>query len=188
MNRRAALEMSVQSIVIFVLAFIVMGLIIGVINAMFGQITDQVELIPSPGVELGGNPTADRPLLVQNGEVNMPIRGETSAFFGIFYNKDEDATQGQRWKLEAGDDGNGRNACQGFNSIEKNLQIQRTTFVVDRTITYGDIVKFQTNMKLENYDNLQRGNSLTCDIRVVRVMSGGPDEPIAFGSFIMNIN
>ena len=180
MNRRAALEMSVQSIVVFVLAFIVMGLIIGVINAMFTQISDQVSLIPSPGVELGGNPTAERPLLVQNGELNIPRGRQASAFFGIYYTLEDDAGLGDTWTLGGGE-------CQGFGSTSFNLEIQRTTFTVDRNITFGDVLKFQTNVRVPQATPTVRGDSFTCSLNVTKTAPTPGTSPFAYGTFIVNI-
>ena len=177
MNKRAALELSVQSIVVFVLAFIVMGLIIGVIQMMFGQITDQVSLIPTPGVELGGNPTADRPLLVQNGEVNIPRGRETSAFFGIYYTLEQDAELGELWELNIPDE------CSGFDG-DVTLQIQRDRFRVDRNVTLGDVLKFQTNVQIEDWSGIQRQDSFTCELEVTK---DGASSPFAYGTFILNI-
>lgn len=53
MNRKAALQMSLQSIMVFILAFIVMGILIAVINAIFDPVREGVEALTITEIETG---------------------------------------------------------------------------------------------------------------------------------------
>ena len=210
MDRKAALQMSVQSIVTFVLAFIVMGLLIGVIQVMFSQIEGQVELIPSPGVELGGRPTADRPFLVQNGEIVLRKGQSRNVYFGVYNTLERDVKIGDPWIFDVV-------GCVGFEpGDDPDFEVQASVYFHERSIQQGDVITFQTVVRSDN-NAVVRGSKYTCygavydlygpDVTTAEVdvgtataqIAGAPNptatelidptsaEPFAFGSFILTI-
>ena len=81
MNNKAALEMSVQSIVIFVITFIVVGLLIGLIVRMFETIEDNLGIIETPPQV---TPSANKPLAVAGDKLVLRTNRETTAVFGVY--------------------------------------------------------------------------------------------------------
>ena len=81
MNKKAALEMSVQSIVIFVITFIVVGLLIGLITSMFQNIEDNLGIIETPPTV---NPTPSKPIAVPGDKIVLRTNRETPVVFGVY--------------------------------------------------------------------------------------------------------
>jgi hypothetical protein len=81
MNNKAALEMSVQSIVIFIITFIVVGLLIALITTMFENIEDNLGIIETPPTV---NPTASKPIAVSGDKLVLRTNRETPVVFGVY--------------------------------------------------------------------------------------------------------
>ncbi|MFT4309583.1 MAG: hypothetical protein ACMXYL_03795 [Candidatus Woesearchaeota archaeon] len=81
MNKKAALEMSVQSIVIFVITFIVVGLLIALIVSMFETIEDNLGIIETPPQV---TPSANKPLAVAGDKLVLRTNRDTTSVFGVY--------------------------------------------------------------------------------------------------------
>lgn len=205
MNRRAALQMSVQSIVVFVLAFIVMGLLIGVIHTIFGQISNQTALIQQPGVDLGAQPSQNEPFIVQNGEVTINKGKDTKVYFG-FYNTGDNLPLGATVKLILNKTGLTQNGvtnpppigCQGFGGSPWSPDIQANQAVLKTALPNGAITKYQTIMRLPTnptvLSTIDRSSQYTCTAAVLAPAidsnTGLPTSAyhiVAYGSFILKV-
>lgn len=155
--------MSVQSIIVFVLAFIVLGILIALIQGMFDPLKTQIKRLPL-SVDLGVEPTVDRPIVVENGELKIDYGRESPARFAFYYDGDNTKKDGALvFKIVS---------CENFDigllSIydeeKKDLALKRLpeilgrlTFTENSPLKPGDSLALDTLVK-EN--KLDRGNYL----------------------------
>lgn len=82
--KKAALDVSINSIVVIIFAIVMLGLGIAFIRGMFGGITGQIEDI-IPGIKLEKAPTVDDPFTISTTQLKVN-RGETKILEVGYYN------------------------------------------------------------------------------------------------------
>ena len=160
----------------FIGFFIVLGFVLGVVNMMQDP---PRQVVVVPGVELGGTPTADRPLLFQNGEANVPTDRIATVFFGVYYAHEQDAHVGSEWTFTAGN----CRRMDGSRTTPVELVVHPARYTVDRQITTGDIMKFQTGLSLEPSVSVESGDVFSC----VFFVDDDSGNRIVSGPFVMSI-
>jgi hypothetical protein len=180
MNKKAALEMSVQSIVIFIITFIVVGLLIALITGMFDQITPSVNRLM--GVELDvPPPTSDKPVVIDGGKLFLTTRGTQEIIFGM-YNTGAVITTGELvFRIEQCTDWTGQVGTTLLPTFQARYPVPTGG------IASGEVVIFQTFVK----ENGMSKGDFTCTIGVHSVATGvvlpNPSIPIVSAPFLLNI-
>ena len=183
MNRSGAFELSMQSISVFILAIIVLGLIISVIYGIF-------ERMPPPDMpevleDIGVRPTADEPLLVENRQAELPRRGTDTIRFAVFNTLEDTQPAGSYWYFNARE-------CVGFDDATVQIDVQSTRYQLARDLEYGDVVRFQTVARIEPGSSVVREEQYTCTGYVSTEHTGDErtadqNSAFAYGSFILTI-
>ncbi len=190
--KKAALQMSVQSIIVFVLAFIVLGILIALIQGMFDPLKTQIKRLPL-NVDLGVEPTVDKPIVVENGDLKLEYGKPSPIRFALYY---------------AGKDLNGDNAedtllsndgesyitfkitrCKGFGNVlfeddSPKLPEVQGEYFLDYDIKPGDSIALETNVKENRMD---RGE-YTCRIEAIYHDTSNDEEyKIATSTFRLSV-
>jgi hypothetical protein len=84
LNRKASLEIGVNTIVILVIAMVLLGLGVGFIKGLFAKAGGTIDIIDPSGLQ--NPPTASDPIRISPGNFNMKQGGSQSVVVGI-YNK-----------------------------------------------------------------------------------------------------
>lgn len=160
----------------FIGFFIVLGFVLGVVNVMQDP---PRQVVVVPGVELGGTPTADEPLLVENRQAVLPRQGSDTVRFGVYYAHEQDAQLGSEWTFTAGN----CRRMDGSRTTPVELVVHPARYTVDRQITTGDIMKFQTGLSLEPSVSVEPGEVFSC----VFFVDDDSGNRIVSGPFVMSI-
>ncbi len=169
--KKAALQMSVQSIIVFVLAFIVLGILIALIQGMFDPLKTQIKRLPL-SVDLGVEPTVDKPIVVENGDLKLDYSKASPIRFALYYSGKDLDGDGNEDSLSS-NDGDAFitfkiNRCKGFGNVlfqgdSSKLPEVQGEYFLDSDIKPGDSVVLETNIKENRMD---RGE-YTCRIEAV---------------------
>ena len=192
--KKAALQMSVQSIIVFVLAFIVLGILIALIQGMFDPLKTQIKRLPL-SVDLGVEPTVDRPIVVENGDLKLDYGKPSPIRFALYYNgidldgddaedslTSEDMNAFISFKITRCK-GFGKSLYDSSNNPQKLPEIQGEYFL-DKEIKPGDSIVLETNIKENRMD---RGD-YTCRIEAYYHKSSDDDGvKIAVSTFRLSV-
>jgi len=175
MNKKAALEMSVQSIVIFVLTFIVVGLIITLIVSLFDSLPPPDVIMPP----LSANPSQSKPLAVPGDLIILRTNKAERADFGIYLssnlNMGETLTleivrkQGEDWV---------QGTCEGFDGASATLQFTSKSTPAPTNMNAGEVMGIRLPIKTTAIPG-----TYTCFMNV-RNEAG---EVLSFGSFALEV-
>jgi len=176
MNKKAALEMSVQSIVIFIITFIVVGLLIALITSMFENIEDSLGIIETPPTV---TPTANKPLAVSGDKLVLRTNRETRVVFGVYLS--ENVAQGQILQVNVverdGADWIAGN-CQGFGGNEAVLEFASQSEPAPTNLNAGQTMGVRGLVRTSSAPG-----TYTCFMNV----QNDVPEVLAFGSFELEI-
>ncbi len=194
--KKAALQMSVQSIIVFVLAFIVLGILIALIQGMFDPLKTQIKRLPL-SVDLGVEPTVDKPIVVENGDLKLDYGKDSPIRFALYYNGKDLDGDGAEDPLSS----DGENAyitfeitrCKGFGNVlysnensngNSKLPEVQGEYFLDRDIKPGDSIQLETNIK----ENRMNRGSYTCRIEAHYHKDESSDEQkIAVSTFRLTV-
>ena len=181
MNRKAALEMSVQSIVTFVLTFIVLGIVIALIIGMFDTIEERIPSIVDRPTQV--NPTASRPIDVQGGSVLLRRHRESSVMFGVYLL--EGITRGDYVNfttVNPTDTDVHNYPCVGFGNENAEIEFASTIYIAEVDHPAGRTVGFPATVRTSG-----EPGRYTCYVAAIGRDAQGQDEVFAYGSFSLQI-
>lgn len=182
--------MSLQSIMVFILAFIVMGILIGVINSIFDPVRENVGDLGQltkldSGTSFAIEPTRSKPVVIDGQTVVIDPLGDKDVRLGVYYGAETplESQSGEasisfdiptcRYRDDAGD--YQQTSAPSLQAI--------WFFNIGEDIQPGETVKFEGTLQEEGAGF----GTYSCVIDAFYTDSAGTETQIGRGNFILKV-